>query len=338
MKILVILLLLIIPTKNSFSKDFSSLGVDLGTYDSNGAFSMNTNAHFMITDPMGRVTGQNPFIGEDKGEIPNSGYSIESLGELKEGGDSATEGDVLPGPESASFEMGPMQAAGVYNMQIFGIRDTKYALEIMISDRNNKSTSLKFESYLSSGAINSLDVNIDPTPGAPAPVLTKTVTFDVLRNDVSVAQKLNQLGNDKFTNSLVKNINLAEKLPGVCDKRKSKKDKCEPAIAVLKLFIKRLEKANRKCDSKNPHACDEDNDWNDFDKEHRKDHDYDDFFEDWDKDDWQKDKKKCKRFITDEALKIIREDAQWLIKSLSSDSTQISLSPDQRMPANPARA
>ena len=165
-----------------------------------------------------------------------------------------------------------------------------------------------------------INVDYDPTPGAPAPVITRTVTFDVLRNDVSVAQSLNQLSDDKFARSLVKNIDLAQKLSTTCDKRKHNKDKvCEPAVAVLKLFIKRLEKANQKCDSKKPQACDEDKDWDDFDKEHRKDHDYDDFFREWDRDDWHKDKKKCKRFVTDEALEIIKEDAQWLIKSLGGE-------------------
>jgi len=269
----------------------------------------------MITDSLGRETGQNPFTSEDKGEIPDSGYSIESLGELKEGGDSATEGDVFSGPESTSFEMGPVQAVGVYNVRIYGIRDTKYALEILITDRDNKSRLLKFESYLSSGAINSLDVNIDPTPGVPAPVITKTVTFDTLRNDVAVARQLNQLGDDKFARSLVKNIDLAEMLAGVCGKRRHGKDRpCQPAIAVLKLFVKRLELANRKCD--NPADCDEEREWAAFRKEHGRDDNYKDFFREWDRDDWHKHKKKCRRFVTDEALKIIRDDTGWLIKSL----------------------
>ncbi len=85
------------------------------------------------------------------------------------------------------------------------------------------------------------------------------------------------------------------------------------------MVIKRLETANRKCDSKNPRPCDEGKDWDDFDKEHRKDHNYNDFFQDWDKDDWHKHKKQCKRFVSDEALKIIKEDAQWLIKSLGGE-------------------
>ena len=168
--------------------------------------------------------------------------------------------------------------------------------------------------YISSGTISLYSLQFDPAPGAPAPVIIKTITFVNLRGDVTVARQLNQLGDDRFASSLIKNIDLAEKLSGVCNKRKAKKDKCEPAIAVLELFIKRLELANRKCD--NPADCDEERELAAFRKEHGRDADYHDFFRDLDRDDWHKHKKSSKRFATDEALKIISEDAGWLIKSL----------------------
>ncbi|MCG2726689.1 MAG: hypothetical protein L6420_10670, partial [Elusimicrobia bacterium] len=161
------------------------------------------------------------------------------------------------------------------------------------------------------------------TPGAPAPTIIKEVTFQLLRDDVLVAQKLNQIGDDKFVDSLIKQIILAEKLAEKCDKPKGHdkskghdtKDKvCKPAIAVLKLFIKRLEIANRKCDK--PQDCDEEPAWLAFRKEYGKDKDFKDFFKKWDKDKWHKWKNKCKRFITDEALNIIRDDAEILIQDL----------------------
>jgi hypothetical protein len=164
-------------------------------------------------------------------------------------------------------------------------------------------------------------LNYDPAPSAPAPVITKTVTFDALRGDVSVAQKLNQLGDDKFAASLLKQVDLAEKSAGICDKRKTPKAKgCEPAANVLKLFVKRLELANKKCD--NPAACDEDREWSAFRKEHGRDHDYDDFFRIWDNDDWHKWKEQGKRFVTDEALGIIKSDAEGLIKQYDVDAKE----------------
>jgi hypothetical protein len=134
-----------------------------------------------------------------------------------------------------------------------------------------------------------------------------------------VAQSLKQIGDDKFVASLNRVVNLAGRLADKCNKHDKHRKSCAPAVAVLKLFVMRLETANRRCDSKNPGGCDEDRDWDDFGKEHRKDHDYDDFFREWDRDDWHKHKKTCKRFVTDEALKIIKEDAQWLIKSLGGE-------------------
>jgi len=159
-------------------------------------------------------------------------------------------------------------------------------------------------------------MHFDPIPGAPAPVIVKAVAFDTLRQDLNVAQKLSQIGDAKFVGSLTRMVNLAERLADKREKCDKHMRGCAPAIAVLNLFSKRLEAANHKCDSKSFKACDDDSDWDDFGKEHRKDRDYGDFFREWDKDAWHKDKKTCKRFVSDEALKIISEDAQWLMKSL----------------------
>jgi len=152
------------------------------------------------------------------------------------------------------------------------------------------------------------------------------VTFDTLRQDFTVAQKLNQIGDDKFVNSLIRMINIAEKLTEKCKKYedKNKHKRCTPAIAVLKMFIKRLEIVNKICDNPNEckskckkkEDCDEDFEFNNFRKENIKDNELKDFFEEWDKDEWHKHKKMCKRFVTDEALKIISEDIDWLIKSI----------------------
>ncbi|HCC47154.1 MAG TPA: hypothetical protein DEQ38_03425 [Elusimicrobia bacterium] len=86
---------------------------------------------------------------------------------------------------------------------------------------------------------------------------------------------------------------------------------------MLKLFLKRLELASRKCDK--PANCDEEREWTAFRKVHGKDDDYRDFFRDWDRDDWHKHKRQSRRFVTDEALKIIKDDAGWLIKSLGGE-------------------
>ena len=279
-----------------------------------------TKVHFIVTDSLGRRTGFKSFFTTARGtlriksyrEIPNSSYGVDQVGSL--------DPSIIPDePESAVLDFFPPIVKDTYTIQFIGIDDCKYSAGMSLHDLggNNAGESIVYTAYITSGATQQYAIYLDPTPGASVPVITKTVTFNALRNDISVAQKLNQLGDDKFANSLVRNIDLAEKLSTLCDKRKSKKDKCEPAIAVLGLFVKRLELANRKCD--NPADCDEEREWATFRKEHSKNDDFKDFFRDWDSDDWNKNKKTSKRFITDEALKIITEDAQWLLKSLVAE-------------------
>ena len=246
-------------------------------------------------------------------EIPNTSYGVDQTPSL--------DPTIVPDePESATLDFFPPILKDTYTITFIGFADCKYTVGMYLSDLNgNTGESIRYGTYITSGTTQQYVIHLDPTPGASAPVITKTVAFDTLRSDISVARHLNQLGDDKFARSLVRNIDLAEKFAaGVCDKRKHRKDKpCEPTIAVLKLFVRRLELANRKCD--NSADCDEEREWSAFRKEHGRDDDYKDFFRDWDRDDWHKHKKQCRRFVTDEALKIIKEDAHWLIKSLGGD-------------------
>jgi len=283
-----------------------------------------TKVHFIVTDSQGRRAGFESFFLSKRGslrvsayrEIPNAAYGVNQA--------SSLDPTVIPNdPESVSVDFFPPVAKDTYTIQFIAFADSRYSVTMYLNNLNGEAawSSALYDAYITSGTTQQYSIHLDPTPGAPAPVIAKTVTFDVLRNDVAVARQLNQLGDDKFARTLTTNIDLAEKLAGVCDKRKGKKDKgCEPAVAVLKLFVKRLELANRKCD--NSADCDEEREWSAFRKEHGRDDDYKDFFRDWDRDDWHKHKKQCKRFITDEALRIIKEDAGWLIKSLGGKTDE----------------
>lgn len=278
--------------------------------------STDTPAEVILIDSQGRRTGFDataPFNDAsgitEVHEIPGSGYSLAGIGDESGGPDDEPYYRELYVPE-------PLQ--GKYTLQIIGRQPGNYILYGDFYDSNHNGRQYTTSGFITAAQTVTIDVEYSPSPGAPAPVITKIITFDSLRNDVTVAKQLNQVGDDKFVRSLNKNIDLAEKLYAVCDKRKHRKDKpCRPAIAVLKLFIKRLELANRKCD--NPADCDEELEWTAFRKEYGRDDDYKDFFRDWDRDDWHKHKKQCKRFVTDEALKIIKDDAGWLINSLGGE-------------------
>ncbi|MBU4445326.1 hypothetical protein KJ656_09620, partial [bacterium] len=278
-----------------------------------------TKIQFIVTDSAGRKTGFKSFFTTERGtlrvksyrEIPNSSYGVDYVASI--------DTSVVPnGPESAVLDFFPPILKDTYTIQFIGIDDCGY--HFVINFKNTAGEYLTnlygvYNNYIVKGSTQQYSIYLDPTPGTPAPVIIKTVTFDTLRQDLTVAQQLKQLGDDKFVDSLIRMINLAEKLSIKCDNPKGhdkskghKKDKvCKPAIAILNMFIKRLEIANRKCDK--PQDCDEEPAWLAFRKEHGKDKDLKDFFKEWDKDKWHKWKNKCKRFVTDEALNIIRGDA-----------------------------
>lgn len=262
-------------------------------------------ANIYITDPQGVREGYLED-GTPTDTKLGIGYAIDRI-------DDDETGDL--GNAVLVMNISPVKV-GAYTITVHGITDTEYTLDIYHQlDLQSHETKSGYSAFITSGATHAYGMSI-ADPAIP-PTLSKTVTFQILFDDILVARKKNQLGDDKFAASLVKSVNLAEKLFAVCDKRKARKDKCEPAVNVLKLFVKRLDLANRKCD--NPASCDEEREWAAFRKEHGRDDDYKDFFRDWDRDDWHKWKKKCKRFVGDEALKIIKEDAQWLIKSLGGE-------------------
>ena len=270
--------------------------------------------HFIVTDSLGRRLGNNGTRAKEDPlrEIPGSGYGIESIGDDETGN---------PGPESIHYGISPV-SAGTYTITLYGLATTQFNLYIGGEDISGKSqpNEQSLDGFIAAGTTAQYVLSYDPSPGKGITQFVKQVSFSTLRQDLQTFSTLGLIGDDKFVGSLTRMISSGERQISVCAKNKKNQSKpCNPAIAVLNMFVKRLEAANRKCDSKKPQLCDEDNDWNNFNKEHRNDHDYDDFYHDWDKDDWQKDKKKCKRFVSDEALKIITEDAQWLIKSLGGD-------------------
>lgn len=299
-----------IGTSFLFAHDLSSISADLSTVSSG-----ETKAFLVVSDPSGRRIGGNITLGTDAefNEIPTGACSVEVLDDNDNGN---------PGPESVQCSISAV-SVGTYTFTLYGRETVRYRMYLSGTDNygdyvSNPNIVL---GYIVNGATLTYSVAYDPGSMQGITSVTKSVSYSSLRQDIESALSLSQLGDEKFAASLIKNIDLVEKLAGVCKRRKAPSFKdCEPAADVLELFVKRLETANRKCDSGNPQQCDEDKDWDDFGKEHRKDHDYDEFFRDWGRDDWSKDKKTCKRFVANEALKIIKEDAQWLIKSLGGDT------------------
>ena len=294
--------------------------------------------HFILTDPLGRRTGYLPINWEKPDfsnpanlkEIPGAFYSVERLGD-EESGDFGS-------GESIQFYSHPI-VVGTYTITVFAFTDTNYHIDFEEYVTIDNKVSTEFEGFTSSNTTLQYSVFIDPTKPVPAkPVVTKVVTFQTLRDDLIVAQKLNQIGDDKFVNSLIRMVNIAEKLYNKCQQIKddSKQDKHKrlcyrPVVMILELIKKRLEIVNRICDNpgeckskcKLKDECDEERAFDNFRKENIKEEGIKEFFSEWDKDEWHKHKKMCKRFVTDEALKIISEDIDWLIKSFSVEKDKL---------------
>ncbi|MEW5950746.1 MAG: hypothetical protein AB1637_02520 [Elusimicrobiota bacterium] len=249
-------------------------------------------------------------------EIPNSYQGYEGSPDDDLSNKPATTGRIMIGLTHVSQES--------YYLLIFGSSNTTYGLNIRSKDFNGKRNGiLSINGFITNGTTNQFNLSFDPTPGAPAPVIKKEVTFQLLRDDINAAYKLNQIGEEKFANSLIKMINMAEKIYDKCEKT-DKKDgeknkKCyRPAMSVLSMFVKRLEIANKKCDKSA--ACDEEKEWNNFHNKYVKDKDLKEFFSEWEKDEWHKYKKSCKRYVSDEALDIISSDVNWYVKGIGEEA------------------
>ena len=258
----------------AFGGDRSGLNVNIATYDLTGPFSLSNKVYLIVEDSLGRQTGYNPFTEEEFSNIPLSSYGSESIT------DNETD---FPGPESFVLYIGKIGITEKYVFNLFALQDVKYITEINIKDNNAKRTYFKFKEYITANSTYQYTLNVDPTPGAPAPVISKEVTFDVLRNDILVAYKLNQLSDKKFKDELIKIIDRAEKLSIKC-KKKKKDENCgnkKAAVNQLKSLIKRMEQALKKSEK-----------------------------------DIKMGKDKKKKFITEEAFKIIKSDAEILIKDL----------------------
>jgi hypothetical protein len=326
-----IIIMLLSMTANLYPYN-NYLGVYVGSGDNP------SKVRVQIIDSQGRKTG---FVGfeydEDLrlmipsgiSEIPRSNCLSESVGSINPETDEPVEGDVTPESIHCGIED---VSKDTYTIRFIGLDNSTFSMQMEFSAKGKETFFIwdnPYQAFISSGAIQDLKLFLDPTPGAAPPVLTKVVTFQTLRDDFNVSYKLNQIGDDKFVKSLIRMVDIAEMISKRCDKLNDKaKHRCyRPVVVILRMVVKRLEVVNRLCNQperciarcKATEECDEDEALKMFESKYRKDDDLKVFFNSWDKDEWHKHKKKCKRFITDEALEIVSADINWLIKGFGDD-------------------
>lgn len=285
MGLAIIVLAMSMAPAHSYAIDLSSLDITAHT------FNTKTGVQLLITDPLGRQTGFRSINGQNIQDIPKSNYFIESI-----------DNDVTieRGNEVVIFGQ-DMPSIGTYTITVLGLASSKYNLSLKAADLMGHPIALgydTFQNYISTGASQQYNLQYDPTPGAPAPVITKTVTFDVLRQELQTAFQLKQTGDDKFVAKLDKILKQGQL--AINHKKDNERENKKEAVEKLREFIARLEKAARQ-------ETDEDDDRGDRSKS-AKSEKYED-----------KRRHETKRFVTAEALKILKSDAEILIKVLGGN-------------------
>ncbi|MCK4798108.1 MAG: hypothetical protein KAT05_12050, partial [Spirochaetes bacterium] len=132
--------------------------------------SENLQIHMVVTDPLGRKNGYTVFPFPHYIHEFQGGYAEE----LPMGDEVALES---VGYASISFNHGPV-TKGIYTITFYGISDTSVFYEMETHDSNNvfnmpDGKLYTFDGYISSGSVVEYKTYIDPTPGAPAPVISK---------------------------------------------------------------------------------------------------------------------------------------------------------------------
>ncbi|MFA6092244.1 MAG: hypothetical protein WCU88_01670 [Elusimicrobiota bacterium] len=277
------------------------------------SYSTKTHVHFVLMDPQGRRLGMNPIGGRQFDEIPGAegGYGTDSIGDDMTG---------EPGNERAGCTVSPV-IQGTYTITLYGTANTRFSLGLLARNAAGQDVGpgpqQLIEGIITAGTTYQFILPYDPISSVPMPVI-KQVDFETLRQELMASFNLRQLGDDHFVSNLTRMLDLAEKLSKTCEKHPAKRG-CSPAAAVLELFITRLELANKKCEG--PSGCDEEREWSSFRGLHGKDTEFKEFFSDWDKDEWHRWKKNCKRFVSDQALSVLKPDAQILIAGMQSEDT-----------------
>ena len=161
----------------------------------------------LLIDPSGRKKGYNPDTASLIHEIPHAIYAQDdSIGIDSEEDVPASE---QPPAYSALEVTQPM--SGEYQIQVFGKEVGEYELSVRghTSDAELR-LEQKYFGLTEKGRIAEFRLNFNKTPGSVSTV-TKTVTFQSLRDDLRLARQLGYIDNDGILNSLNKKLENAEK-------------------------------------------------------------------------------------------------------------------------------
>ena len=161
----------------------------------------------LVIDPMGRKTGYDPATASLVYEIPNSIYEQDA----SIGIDSEEDVPASEQPPAYSDLDATQAMSGEYKIQLLGKDAGEYELSVRgMTAAAELSLEQKYFGVTEKGRITEFRLNFNKTPGS-ASTVTKTVTFQSLRDDLRLARQLGYIDNDGILNSLNKKLENAEK-------------------------------------------------------------------------------------------------------------------------------
>ena len=201
-------------------------------------YSPGLGFELLLINPAGKRLGYDMKTGKIIDEIENTDVELWATY-----GEDSTMGplDGPSGPYCKEMNVGrPVRRElleGKYILNVIGIRNCIYELEIIASDRETESTVGDFSGIISKGDVHQIEIYYSPYPTVRSffkkdvsiSLLKKEIT-DVLGMNLNLGVKL--VSNKALMISLLKQVKIIEK--------QIKQNKKEAARNELKLFIERL--------------------------------------------------------------------------------------------------
>ncbi len=206
--------------------------------------STSDKIHFVVTDPAGKRTGYDPILNQKYSEnIPDAGYGI-----ANDTGDPVDTVNALINNNAVD---------GIYRIKVIGTVLTRYSLSISY-ERPLRIPAIHKVSFTDVNKIDNYEFNYNYAAGRAGTtlILTKIVSPSDLLADITIAGKLGYIGNTKFVNELIKEIQAIEKgrtavrkpEEGQGDKEKEHLTSAQKAIKEYKELLKEITEKYQRCE------------------------------------------------------------------------------------------
>lgn len=181
-------------------------------------FVSTQNIHYLIIDPLNRMTGYKLSEGKKYNEIPGACYEDAGI-------DQPDYHEFITAANNPFIN-------GKYQIYIYGIEKGYYQIWFSIK-RNNKVTSLQTKGVIDSGGISYYKLKYNTNPDSSITFEHTIHTCSELRQDLDICYELKDISNKGIYNSLSKKVDNAEK--------QEEKGKYNTAINHINAFINEVE-------------------------------------------------------------------------------------------------